>query len=131
MLQQFPAQAPVSTHLVLIHCKQSVDAMKEIASFCGKHSIHLISDEIYANSVFDNPVAPDAPPFTSILAIDLGDRIDPKLVHVTYGASKDFCANGLRLGMLYTKNEGLLGAVSSNAYVSPRSLFATITYPIR
>ncbi len=51
-------------------------------------------------------------PFTSILSLDIADRIDPQLVHVTYGASKDFCANGLRLGMLHTTNQGLQGAVA-------------------
>jgi len=35
-------------------------------------------------------------------------------VHVVYGASKDFCANGMRLGVVHTRNEGVLGAVSSN-----------------
>ncbi|KAK4226579.1 putative 1-aminocyclopropane-1-carboxylate synthase [Podospora fimiseda] len=92
-----------------------VETIKEIASFCGRHNLHLISDEIYAKSVFRNPKAPNAIPFTSILSLDLTDRIDSQLVHVTYGASKDFCANGLRLGMLYTRNEGLMSAIASNA----------------
>ncbi|KAK4161058.1 putative 1-aminocyclopropane-1-carboxylate synthase [Cladorrhinum sp. PSN259] len=92
-----------------------VETIKEIASFCGEHNIHLISDEIYAKSVFSNPKAPKAVPFTSILNLDLTDRIDSQLVHVTYGASKDFCANGLRLGMLYTRNKGVMSAIASNA----------------
>jgi len=90
-----------------------VEAIKEIARFCGHHQLHLISDEIYAKSVFSNPKAPDAVPFTSILSLDLADLIDSRLVHVAYGASKDFCANGLRLGMLYTQNKGVMEAVSS------------------
>lgn len=30
-----------------------------------------------------------------------------------YGMSKDFCANGVRLGVLQTRNEDLLEAVAS------------------
>lgn len=52
-------------------------------------------------------------PFTSALALDL--PIDTQKLHVAYGASKDFCVNGLRLGMLHTRNRGLMGAMASNA----------------
>ncbi|KAJ4289459.1 hypothetical protein N0V88_006940 [Collariella sp. IMI 366227] len=93
----------------------SADAIKEVASFCGRHKLHFISDEIYANSVFENPEAPSPVPFISALALDLTDRIDSKFLHVTYGASKDFCANGLRLGMLHTRNEGLKAVVAGTS----------------
>lgn len=56
--------------------------------FCQKYSLHLISDEIYALSVWDNPDAPDAPGFTSALSIDTTGLIDPSLVHVLWGMSK-------------------------------------------
>ena len=56
--------------------------------FCQKYRIHLISDEIYALSVFENPEAPGAPDFVSVLSIDTKDIIDPHLVHVLWGMSK-------------------------------------------
>src|SRR5947209_11602562 len=37
---------------------------------CQKHRIHLISDEIYALSIWHNPEYPNATTFTSVLAID-------------------------------------------------------------
>lgn len=55
--------------------------------------------------------------FLSTLALDLRDVIDPTILHVLYGASKDFCANGLRLGLVSTRNEGIIGAVSGIRYV--------------
>lgn len=55
-------------------------------------------------------------PFVSTLALDMRKIIDPTQLHVLYGASKDFCANGLRLGCIYSKNKGLLGAISSIRY---------------
>ncbi|KAJ9136510.1 putative Acc synthase [Pleurostoma richardsiae] len=91
-----------------------VETLKEVARFCSEKKLHLISDEIYANCVFLDKGLP----FVSILAVDLDGIIDPRFVHVTYGASKDFCANGLRLGALYSRNPGLLGAVASNCIFS-------------
>ncbi|KAL2267249.1 hypothetical protein VTJ83DRAFT_4526 [Remersonia thermophila] len=94
------------------------ETLLEIASFCGRHGLHLISDEIYAKSVFQNPKARSPVPFVSILSLDLADRIDSQLVHVLYGASKDFCANGLRLGMLYSRNQGLQAAIASTSMLA-------------
>ncbi|RAK88627.1 PLP-dependent transferase [Aspergillus costaricaensis CBS 115574] len=85
------------------------NALIAIARFCGKHKIHFISDEIYANTVFSNPGS-NAPNFTSVLSLDLDDIIDPRLVHVLYGMSKDFGASGLRLGVLHSRNEDLIQA---------------------
>ncbi|GAW26423.1 putative pyridoxal phosphate-dependent major subdomain 2 [Rosellinia necatrix] len=94
------------------------ETLKEVARFCGRHNLHLISDEIFADSVYDNEQAPNLAAFTSILALDLGDYIDPRLVHVAYGMSKDFGATGLRVGTLHSRNEGLIAAVTSIWYSS-------------
>ncbi|QMW26756.1 hypothetical protein G4B84_002001 [Aspergillus flavus NRRL3357] len=85
----------------------------EFASFCGKNQLHFISDEIYAKSVFPNAALSSPTPFVSILALDIQKVIELNLTHVLYGASKDFCANGLRLGLVCTNNEGPIGALSS------------------
>ena len=111
--------------------------------FCQRHQIHLISDEIYALSVWSNPEAPNAVTFTSVLSIDTTDIIDPGLIHVLWGMSKvslmknlywriksltmnlkDFGANGLRIGCIISQNNiPLLDAVKANAYFShPSSL---------
>lgn len=101
----------------LIFNPQPVETLKAIASFCNRHKLHLILDEIYAYSVFQNPSSLDAIPFTSILSLDLSTIIDTQLVHVMYGMSKDFCANGARLGVLASRNEGLIGAMACLRYV--------------
>ena len=56
--------------------------------FCQRHMIHLISDEIYALSVWQNPEVPDAVTFESVLSIDTTGIIDLELVHVLWGMSK-------------------------------------------
>jgi 1-aminocyclopropane-1-carboxylate synthase len=68
--------------------------------------MHFISDEIYALSVWENTVdeLQSLPvPFESALSIDTTGIIDPSLVHVLWGMSKDFGANGLRLGVIVSQ----------------------------
>ncbi|KAI1179309.1 putative aminotransferase class I and II family protein [Nemania sp. FL0916] len=89
------------------------ETLEEIARFCGRHSLHLICDEVFAMSVYQNPRGTDLASFTSVLSLDLSDYIDQQFVHVAYGMGKDFCANGLRVGALRSKNEGLIAAVSN------------------
>ncbi|KAJ5567671.1 Pyridoxal phosphate-dependent transferase major region subdomain 2 [Penicillium sp. DV-2018c] len=84
----------------------SVETLRAIAQFCNRHRLHLISDEVYASCVFDSG-NPDAVPFTSILSLDFTGLIDPDLVHVLYGFSKDFASGGLHLGFLVTQNQQL------------------------
>lgn len=79
--------------------------------FCQKHRLHLLSDEIYACSVFNSDEP--ATPFTSILSIDSMNLIDPDLLHVTYGLSKDFGAAGLRLGAIITRSQPVLRAIEA------------------
>ncbi|KAL1964034.1 hypothetical protein VTN77DRAFT_7580 [Rasamsonia byssochlamydoides] len=88
------------------------ETLKAILRFCQHHQIHLISDEVYAMCVFDSESS-DAVPFTSILSIDLPGLIDPELVHVLYGFSKDFASGGLNLGFLISSNKKLLQACTA------------------
>ncbi|KAK8017137.1 1-aminocyclopropane-1-carboxylate synthase [Apiospora marii] len=92
---------------------QPAETLREIASFCGRNNLHLICDEVFAKSGYDSPRGSEIAPFTSILAVDWGGCIDPHLVHVAYGMGKDFCATGLRLGVLHSRNPGLVKAVTS------------------
>ena len=115
--------------------------------FCQQHSLHLISDEVYAMSIYKTPSNASAVPFTSVLAIDTTNLINPSLVHVlyvpyhpfstprsqppphkhstptnsphSYGMSKDFCSNGLRCGVLLSQsNAPLLSSLKSIALFS-------------
>lgn len=60
-------------------------------ALCQKHKIHLISDEVYALSIFDSKDS-NAVPFTSVLAIDSTNLLRPEYLHVLYGMSKAGCA---------------------------------------
>lgn len=63
------------------------ETLKEIMRFCESHKLHLISDEVYALSVF-NQDDPNLPNFTSVLSFDPKDLIDINRLHVIYGFSK-------------------------------------------
>eukprot|EP01138_Halocafeteria_seosinensis_P014168 gb/GECG01014467.1/.p1 GENE.gb/GECG01014467.1/~~gb/GECG01014467.1/.p1 ORF type:complete len:425 (+),score=44.83 gb/GECG01014467.1/:1-1275(+) len=81
--------------------------LREIIEWCRKRKIHLISDEIYAKSVFN----PDPQmPFETVVNMysDLGDY-----VHVLWGLSKDFGMSGYRVGAVYTENSEVLAAMDN------------------
>ncbi|OAP56365.1 hypothetical protein AYL99_09544 [Fonsecaea erecta] len=82
------------------------DFLIGIMRLCSKYNIHLISDEVYARSNFPSTDVPSPPPFVSVLSFKLDDYIDPSLVHVIYAMSKDFCANGIRVGALISPANG-------------------------
>ncbi|RMZ75481.1 hypothetical protein DV738_g5459, partial [Chaetothyriales sp. CBS 135597] len=78
----------------------------ELMKLCQKHKIHLVSDEVYALSVFRTSDDPNdlAHPFTSLSSIPTEGLIDPALTHILYGISKDFCANGIRVGFIVSQH---------------------------
>lgn len=87
------------------------ETLEALMRLCQMYQIHLISDEVYALSVYGEDSSGG---FVSILSIDpapLG--VDPALIHVLYGMSKDFAAAGLRLGCLISQNEKFLQAALS------------------
>lgn len=106
----------------------SPETIVSLMKFCQKYSIHLVVDEIYALSTWKNTV--DSPKeactdFTSVLSIPTEGNIDAALVHVLWGASKDFGANGIRLGVVVSQsNPELLSAIRACAYFSSPSSFA-------
>lgn len=100
------------------------EVIVSLMQLCQKYQIHLISDEIYALSIFENTVDQHPPPvkFESALSINLNGIIDPALVHVLWGMSKDFGANGIRLGVIISQSSpefhAALRAVSLYSYSS-------------
>lgn len=98
------------------------ETITEFMHLCEKHRIHLISDEIYALTIWKNTIDEKPKPvdFTSILSIDPSGIIDPSRIHVVWGTSKDFGANGLRLGAIVSQhNQSLHDALI------PVSLFSS------
>jgi 1-aminocyclopropane-1-carboxylate synthase len=96
----------------------------ELMRLCQKYHMHLISDEIYGLSTWDNHIdtCPAPSKFRSVLSIDTEGIIDPRLIHAIWGMSKDFGANGIRVGVIIsqanTDLENSLSGPSLYSYVS-------------
>lgn len=85
------------------------------------NGLHVISDEVYANSLF--------PGETMLSVATLMRERNPKTaaylgekVHIVAGFSKDFGLSGLRVGMLFSHNEELLTALKN------LGLFTTVSH---
>lgn len=78
-----------------------------------KKNIHLISDEIYALSIFPGES------FTSVAQVarekypERGDMYLGPNIHLTYGFSKDWAMSGIRTGVLMSHNQDLIAAASN------------------
>ncbi|RSL77939.1 hypothetical protein CEP51_008642 [Fusarium floridanum] len=102
-----------------------------LMKLCQKYQVHFISDEIYALSTFPNKIDTNPPPvpFESALTIDTTGVIDPSLVHVLWGMSKDFGANGIRVGALISQSSPSLHSalVAVGLYSSVSSISDHVT----
>lgn len=87
--------------------------VRECIEWGRENEIHIVSDEIYAGSVYrESATITDGPTFESALSIAAGQQSDSKgdglgigpYVHFVYALSKDFCLSGLRVGAAYSEN---------------------------
>jgi len=87
--------------------------MKECLEWAYKKNIHVISDEIYAISIFEGYK------LNTMAQIWLKQLEDPTLdadylhylenyVHIVGGLSKDFGISGFRVGIIYTRNQDIM-----------------------
>ncbi|XP_069479420.1 1-aminocyclopropane-1-carboxylate synthase-like protein 1 isoform X2 [Ambystoma mexicanum] len=83
--------------------------MKEFLEFAKRHELHVVVDEIYMLSVFE-----ESEMFQSILSIE--KLPDPMRTHVMWGIGKDFAVSGIRFGTLYSQNKDVCNGVASLCY---------------
>jgi len=90
--------------------------VQECIDWCRGREVHLISDEIYAGSVYREKCADERPTFVSAMALGgaQDSALDPPgiglgpYIHLVYALSKDFALSGLRVGVVYTENDEIL-----------------------
>lgn len=91
-----------------------------LLTFSTHKNLHIVSDEIYAGTVFS------LPKFTSIVeALDPASPMWTR-VHLVSSLSKDLGLPGFRIGSIYSNNETLLSAatkMSSFGLISSQSQF--------
>lgn len=87
------------------------EAIRNMIDFVMDHDIELISDEIYAQTVFD-------PSATFISTMKLVPESYRHRVHVTSSFAKDFLLSGFRTGMCFSFNPSIIQGFSSMIYYS-------------
>lgn len=86
------------------------EELEMMAAFCLKNNIHLIVDEIYMLSVYDEDTK-----FKSVLSIKNFEKYRD-IIHVVWGFSKDFSLSGFRVGVAITKNTALQTSLTLTEY---------------
>ncbi|WCJ35608.1 1-aminocyclopropane-1-carboxylate synthase [Euphorbia peplus] len=89
----------------------TLDELTHLINFAISKEIHIISDEIYSSTVFDNPE------FISITQALIENRIQNtheiwNRIHIVYSLSKDLGLPGFRVGMIYSYNEQVVAAAT-------------------
>lgn len=87
-----------------------VSDLEALADIVVAADIHLIADEIYANSVFGEAE------FYSVHGLIAGCPALKKRVHSLYGMAKDFGLSGFKVGYFFSYNESVLTAMRNLAY---------------
>ena len=84
--------------------------LDELITFSVDKKIHLISDEIFYGTVFENLS------FISIIEAVINRNLEKtdlwSRVHIVYSLSKDFGIPGFRVGMIYSNNERVVSTAT-------------------
>lgn len=94
------------------------DALEEIIAWARRRGIHVISDEVYALSVFGK-----GGEFVSAFDVLQGELGDD--VHLIWALSKDFCGSGLRVGAIVSQNSTLLARLAHTTF------FCDVSRPVQ
>ena len=91
----------------------------ELANWCIKNQIHLIVNELYALSTLDTThkaLKKSYPKKIKSRSIaHMINELNSDYLHMIYGFSKDLGISGMRVGLVYSKNENFLKAYTNLA----------------
>ncbi|XP_012490018.1 1-aminocyclopropane-1-carboxylate synthase [Gossypium raimondii] len=96
------------------------ETLRSLVSFVTDKKIHLVSDEIYAATVFSSPR------FISVAEVMQDMDCNRDLIHIVYSLSKDMGFPGFRVGIVYSFNDDVTNCarkMSSFGLVSSQTQF--------
>lgn len=89
----------------------SRDSLMEYMEFAKRYNLHVIKEEIYMLSEFDESIT-----FSSVLSME--NWPDPNRTHVIWDTDKDFGISGFHFGALYTRNTEVAFTVSAFGFLN-------------
>lgn len=89
-------------------CVYSEARLRELASWCHDHEIHLVVNEIYGLSTINSGETAREKSFATIMA-----GMKSPFLHLWYALSKDFAMSGFRFGLVHSLNEDFLTGFSN------------------
>ncbi|ORY22792.1 PLP-dependent transferase [Neocallimastix californiae] len=97
----------------------SAEQLLLFCNFAKSHGLFVICDEIYGLSTWKDIVSEnieeESNKFTSIFSLDLPD---PENTHGLWGFSKDFCLNGLRIGVTISYSKTVMAAIQKICFLT-------------
>lgn len=87
------------------------EAIRGLLEFAIEHDLEVISDEIYAQTVFD-------PEASFVSTMKLAPESYRHRVHITSSFAKDFVLSGFRTGMCFSFNPNIIQGFASITYYS-------------
>lgn len=96
------------------------ETLRSLVSFVTDKNIHLVSDEIYAATVFGSPR------FISVAEVIQDMDCNRDLIHIVYSLSKNMGFPGFRVGIVYSFNDDVMNCarkMSSFGLVSSQTQF--------
>ncbi|XP_038065455.1 1-aminocyclopropane-1-carboxylate synthase-like protein 1 isoform X2 [Patiria miniata] len=90
----------------------------DMLQFCHRHSLHLIMNEVYMNTIFK-----EGADFQSFLSFKPEEIPDPQRVHFVWAVSKDLSMSGMRFGVIHTQNESIISCINSFTYFQTLSAY--------
>ncbi|XP_010536518.1 PREDICTED: probable aminotransferase ACS12 [Tarenaya hassleriana] len=97
----------------------SRELLYDILRFAQEKNIHVISDEIFAGSVYGDQE------FVSMAEIADSGEFDKSRVHIIYSFSKDLSIPGFRAGIVYSHHETVVAAAKK------LTRFSSVPVPIQ
>ncbi|XP_062076080.1 1-aminocyclopropane-1-carboxylate synthase 3-like [Humulus lupulus] len=89
------------------------DELDLLVDFAVAKEVHIVSDEIYSGTVFDDSSFVSIAEVVNDRALELvSDDSVRKRVHIVYSLSKDLGVPGFRVGMIYSEDENVVSAAT-------------------
>ena len=80
--------------------------------FAVAKEIHIVSDEIYSGTVFDDPSFVSIAEAVNDRNLQLSESSIRTRIHIVYSLSKDLGVPGFRVGMIYSEDENVVSAAT-------------------